>query len=53
MQHEIPLPPHLLKPWLGAGSVADAIINLIQIETVNGTTLTVDGGRTWTTKEEL
>ena len=53
MQHEIPLPAHLLQPWLGAASVADAIVNLIQMEAVNGTTLTVDGGRTWTTKEEL
>jgi NAD(P)-dependent dehydrogenase (short-subunit alcohol dehydrogenase family) len=53
MQREIPLPAHLLNPWLGAASVADAIVNLIQMEAVNGTTLTVDGGRTWTTKEEL
>ena len=53
MQREIPLPARLLNPWLGAKSVAEAIDNLIRIQTVNGTTLTVDGGRTWTTKAEF
>ena len=53
MQREIPLPSRLLNPWLGADAIAEAIDHLIRMQTVNGTTLTVDGGRTWTTKEEF
>jgi len=53
MRTEIPLPKEELLPWIGAERVAEAIDRLIGMRAVNGTTLTVDGGRTWTTKEEF
>lgn len=53
MQKEIPLPRELLNPWLGAQSVAEAIDHMVRMDAVNGATLLVDGGRTWTTKEEF
>jgi NAD(P)-dependent dehydrogenase (short-subunit alcohol dehydrogenase family) len=53
MRGEIPLPEAELNPWIGATRVAEAIDHLIAMKAVNGTTLTVDGGRTWTTKEEF
>lgn len=52
MQREIALPTEELKPWLTGKRVAEAIDYGIRTSGLNGSTIPLDGGRSWTTADE-